>query len=278
MRGKMKKLRLSDSEKRLLLLLLALILFVGAYFIGFRRNVTAAEAIEKDNAEKSAMIAQLETMVNRQAEVEARTVEAKQNVEEITAKYPPAMTVEKAITVVQDMENATGIEVLDINFVMDNLLLDFSGMTAGTAENAEGGEAQEQTEQAAAPSNEPKGYYASLTMNYAAGYDSLKKLADYVPELQDRATIPAISAAYDSETGKLAGTMTVNLYYLTETGREYEEPKLSGIGKGVSDIFKSGVGRVVSSDSQESDSENDQEDTDDGTDADTDTETETDTN
>ncbi len=281
----MGKIRLSDSEKKLLLLLLAILLFVGSYFIGFRRSTAAAEAIEAENAKNRQLIGQLENMVNRQEEVQEETKAAAQAVEDIKAKYPSDMTVEKAVAVVQEMEDATGVEVADISFVMNNLVMAFSEVAqqpdpdpAAAAAAAAAGQtepqAAEQTEgQAGTPQEgQPAGYYAALTMNYQAGYENLKKMAEYVRGMQDRATIPTISAAYDSETGRLTGTMTLNLYYLTETGREYEPPQFPGIGAGVSDIFKSGAGSVVSNDSQESGSENDQGETDDGTEADAETE------
>ena len=50
-------------------------------------------------------------------------------------------------------------------------------------------------------------------------------------------TISDTSASFDSETGGLSGTMTLNMYYLMNTGKEYIPPEFEGISKGVTNIF-----------------------------------------
>ena len=240
----MKKLKISDSEARLLCFLLALLFLAGSYFLVFNRCVTKASEIEASNEQKQTLINQLESMVNRQAEVEKETAEYNQQVEEIIAKYPSNLTTEKAIAIVQNIEDMTEMHVSNISFLMDNLLGDIStfGSTAvATGDTVTDGTATDPAAVSQTPSGDtPIGYYASLSMNYEASYDSFKEMITYIYGLQDRMTIPAITAAYDNETGMISGVMTVDLYYLTNTGKEYEPPVVEGIQSGVSDIFRSG--------------------------------------
>lgn len=223
----MSKMKLSNSEERLLLLLLALILIAGSYFFIFNKSVTKAAEIEASNEEKRQKVAELEMMVDRQAEVEAQTAECNRLVEEIIAKYPSDVTTEKAIAIVQEVENMSDMHVSSISFLMDNLIGDITALNA-TAETVQ-----------SIPADAKVGYYAALSMNYDASYEGFKEMVAYISGLKDRVTIPSISATYDNETDRLAGVITIHLYYLTNTGKEYEEPEISGIGRGSENVFQS---------------------------------------
>ena len=255
----MKKMKISDSEKRLLVLLGCLILLSGSYFLGFQKYSEKASEIEAENMTDSATLQQLQMMVGRKEEVEQETSDCKQAVEDIIAKYPSDMTTEKAISIIQKVEEDTGAHITAINFTMNNLVgsLDsLSGNTSSAQTQTETGSEPESYDDVSAEtdtqttdvsvtqvtSGGQAGYYASLSMNYEAAYNEFKEMVSYINGLKDRCTVPEISAAYDDATGKLTGTITVNMYYLTETGREYEVPQISGIPSGVSNIFQSGGG------------------------------------
>lgn len=214
----MKQKKISDREIKLLILLAALILLAVSYFGIFQKYTQEAEAIEASNVEDAATLNQLQMMAAREEEVKQETEDMKRQREEIIAKYPADVTDEKAIVLVQGLEDATDAKVNSIAFLMNNTV-------ASTLWDV------------------PKGYYDSLSITYEASYDSLKKWVLAVEESEDRMTIPSVSAAYDEETGNLKGVITVNMYYLLETGKEYEAPVITGINKGTSDIFhSSGVG------------------------------------
>lgn len=258
-----KKIKLSDSEIKLLLIFFSLLLVAAAYFLVFQRYSAKAREINAANIDAAAKVLQLEAMVARQAQVEEQTAECLQTVEDIIAKYPSDVTTEKAIAFIQDMENATDTKVTDINFLMKNLVGVISAAqtaapAADTGTAADGSDvsaadaAISGTDTAAAPAADgntavptgvPVGYYATVSMSYQTSYQGLKDIIDYVTSQKDRMTVPAITVSYDETTGGLNGVLTVNMFYLTNTGREYEPPKVQGINRGVTDVFgTSGVG------------------------------------
>lgn len=262
-----KKIKLSDSEKKLLLIFLSLLFVAAAYFLVFQRNMAKAQEIEAANIEAAAKVLQLEAMVARQAQVEEQTAECLQTVDDIIAKYPSDVTTEKAIAFIQDLENATGMKVTDINFLMNNLVgvvtavqtpapapaadtdtaADGSDLNAADAAASDTAAADASASAAevdtALQGNVPAGYYATVSMSYQTSYQGLKDIVKYITSQKDRMTIPAITVSYDETTGGLSGVLTVNMYYLTNTGREYEPPTVRGINRGVTDIFRSsGIG------------------------------------
>lgn len=259
----MRKIKLSDSEIRLLLLFLAVLMFAGAYFLSFQKNMERAREIEVQNEEDRAFVELLESMVARRDEVEAQTEEYHQIISDIIAKYPSDVPEEKEIEIVQGIEDRTGVSVSSISFSMYNEVVNLaSGAWTMNAEDENGTEDEEGVESQTVLAGVPSvGYRNTLGMNYTAEYSDLKEMVDYINGLSDRTTISAISASYDNGTGNISGSITVNMYYLTNTGREYVAPHIIGIGKGVPDIFRSGGGSVTATaaEVEENDEENDEE-------------------
>ena len=235
----MRKIKLSNSEVRLLLTLLACLMLAGAYFLSYQKNVELSEEIEAQNEEDRAYVELLESMIARRPQVEAQTEEYLQTIDDIIAKYPPDVPTEKAITIIQEIEDHTGASVNNISFSMGSMVAEVA--TANVAEAAEDGDAQNADTLAYGSSI---GYRDTLSMTYEAGYSDFKRMIAYIDGLTDRTTIPSITASYNNGTGNIGGSITINMYYLTNTGREYDVPDITGINKGVPDIFRSGSGSV----------------------------------
>lgn len=282
----MRKRKLTDSETRLLLLFLSVVMVMGAYFLSFRKNVVLAEEIEAENGENKAYIEMLESMIARRAEVEAQTEGYYQAIEDIIAKYPSYVPTEKAIEIIHEVENRSGAHVSSISFSMDNVVVNLAD-NAGTEyveeEYAEDEYLEEDylsdeyleedylTDEYAGDTGSEIaltgmssiGYRDTLGISYEARYSDLKKMVAIINGLSDRTTISSITAAYDNATGNISGTVTVNMYYLTNTGKEYDAPNVTGMSKGVPDIFRSGDGTVVPTETgaemEESEEENEEE-------------------
>lgn len=220
----MRAFKLSDSEKRLLLLFLAVLMFAAAYFLSFQRNIDRAEEIEAQNVEDQAYVDLLESMVARRPQIEAQTLEYRQTIEEIIAKYPPDVPTEKVITIIQELEDRTGVTVNNISFSMDNIIVDLS--TSAVADDG-----------AYSAGVYSVGYRDTIGMTYYATYSDFKRMISYINGLSDRTTIPSITAVYDSDSGFVSGVISINMFYLTDTGREYEVPEITGNRKGVQSIF-----------------------------------------
>jgi len=213
----MKKFVITDSEKKLLFIVLGIVLLVCAYFFGFTKLNEQAAAIEASNEQDEAEVTRLEGMVSKQAETQAETEQYKQNIEKIVAKYPVAVPQEKAIYLVQQFEDITLMDVDSIAFSMDNTVQNFSG------------------------DNAPVGKYANLGISYSASYNSFKDFLKYVTEQEDRTVVPTITANFDETTGLLKGNLNYKMYYLTNTEKEYEEFPPTGIEAGKAGIFYPGA-------------------------------------
>lgn len=263
----MNKIKISDSDKRLLIIFFAIVLLACSYFFVFNKGMNQASELEAQNAEDSAKVQQMQQMEASLPQVKENIENMKQTQADIIAKYPSDMTTEKSIESLQDYEDhSSDFHITDITFAMRMPLVgavdttaagsstdetDSSADTAdGAADSAAGDtsatadtqSAGEKTDDAAADASADTmgnvtGYYASIGIRYEASYNGLKEMIAYVNAFQDRTTITQFTAAFDDATGKLTGEMTLNMYYITNTGKEYVPPVFDFMPKGVSNIF-----------------------------------------
>ena len=218
----MKGFSITDSEKKLLFIVMALVILAASYFFGFTKFMDQATAIENSNQQDEALLAQLQGMVARQAETVAETEGYKKTIKDIIRKYPSDLPQEKTIYIIQQTEDIVGVDYSSVSFSMDNVIMSFSGEDSN-----------------------PVGMYASISVPYKGTYEQVKSLLEYIAsQKEDRMTIPNITMSYDSETGNLAGSITYRMYYLKNTDRQYEEFPETGIPAGLPDIFRTTGGEI----------------------------------
>lgn len=263
----MNKIKISDSDKRLLIIFFAIVILACSYFFIFNKGMTKASELEAQNEQDSAKVQQMQQMEASLPQVKENIENMKQTQADIIAKYPSDMTTEKTIESLQDYEDhSSDFHITDITFAMRMPLVEAVDTTAagsstdetdssadtadGAADSAAGDtsatadtqSAGEKTDDAAADASADTmgnvtGYYASIGIRYEASYNGLKEMIAYVNAFQDRTTITQFTAAFDDATGKLTGEMTLNMYYITNTGKEYVPPVFDFMPKGVSNIF-----------------------------------------
>ena len=264
----MNKIKISDSDKRLLIIFFAIVILACSYFFIFNKGMTKASELEAQNEQDSAKVQQMQQMEASLPQVKENIENMKQTQADIIAKYPSDMTTEKSIESLQDYEDhSSDFHITDITFAMRMPLVGAADTTAagsstdtadkttdGTTDSAaddtsattdttadtqstEDGTDDAATDASADTSGNVAGYYASIGIRYEASYNGLKEMIAYVNAFQDRTTITQFTAAFDDATGKLTGEMTLNMYYITNTGKEYVPPVFDFMPKGVSNIF-----------------------------------------
>lgn len=263
----MSKIKLSDSDKRLLVIFFAVVIVACSYFFIFTKGMAKAAKIEEQNVTDRQTVQNMEAMEAGLPKVKENIQLLKQKQADIIAKYPSDLTTEKVIYILQNMEDDCDFEVTSITFLMD------APMQVTTADNADAvtentddttADATTDTESTEAADTDAtdtaekqqaadvRGYYASIGVEYNASYDGLKAMLKFFNEYSDRIAITATTATYDSETGGLTGNMTINMYYITETGKDYIPPKFNFMEKGVDSIFGGTTGEDTTDSSTDS--------------------------
>lgn len=262
----MNKINISDSDKRLLLIFFAVLIFAGAYFFIFNPNMKKAAEIAAENDSDKAAVEQLQMMEAQLPAIKEQIIDLKEKQEAIIERYPSDLTTEKIIWVLQDIQTHNDFQVTEASFLMNNQLgavetesvdaaTDESADAASTDTSAETVEASEdstgQADAAVEASDTPAGYYATVSISYEASYKGLKDMIAYVNAYPDRITITQSDSQFDKGTGKLVGSMILNMYYITNSGKDYVKPDFGSSTKGVENIFGSTTAAVT--DSEETD-------------------------
>ena len=248
----MNKIKLSDSDKRLLIIFLAILMVAASYFFVFNKSMSKASEVEESNTKDQTTVQQMEQMEAALPQVRENMKKLKQKQADIIAKYPSDIKTEKVIWILQDIEDHNDYHISNISFVMSNPL----ALTSTDGTEVEDTEADDSsTETAEEETTDPEvnesdttslpsvtGYYASIGVEYDATYEGLKDMLAYVNEYSDRMTITEFTSTVDSETGRLTGDMTFKMYVITNTGKDYVEPKFDMMLKGVQNIFGNNAG------------------------------------
>ncbi len=80
-------------------------------------------------------------------------------------------------------------------------------------------------------------YRTQDTMQFTGTYASLKDMVDYLADQTGRMTLDNVNASFDSSTGNLSGSITVNLFFMAGTGQTYTEPNAGSVAYGTDNIF-----------------------------------------
>lgn len=261
----MSKINLSDSDKKLLIIFLSIVLVACSYFFVFTKVMNKASAIEEQNTADSAKVQQMEQMEAGLPQVKENIQRMRKKQKQIIEAYPSDMTTEKVIETLQAMEdeNESEFHISEITFAMNmpiaadtaadttadasedtSAATDTTDTTASTetADSTQSAESTDgTTDGSEGPTGQVSGYYASIGIKYKANYTGLKDLILFTNSFKDRTTIPKFTATYDSSTGDVVGEMTLNMYYLTNTGKEYVPPVFENMPKGKVSIFGNSV-------------------------------------
>lgn len=209
----MKKVKISDSEVRLIVILLSIIFLALSYFFVLNKGLQNAQVINAECDTIQAEIDSLNSMIARKKAIEEETVAYRQMIVEVVEKYPVARPLEKVIYEIQKLEDQTEAHFDSVGLGMANPVLP--------------GE------------NGLMGYCNTISLTYDCPYENLKILFDLVRDNKtDRMNISNISMDYDMETGNISGKMDLNLYYLTGTDREYVELPEMEFGTGMDNVFQ----------------------------------------
>lgn len=212
----------STNDKRLLLILLGLAVFLVSYF-GVSKVYNAKQATVE--TEISALSPQLETLRaynNDQAKYQAEIETMSADIAAQLANYPGDIRSEDMIMFVTALEDKVGISVSDFSVASPTLLTTFNLPKEADSGLSSYRLAAFQT-----------GLSASCTMTYT----QMKDLVNYIYASKDKTNIDDIALSYSADTGALSASLTLSRYFLVSPDYVYNETTIPSVSKGVSNPF-----------------------------------------
>lgn len=235
-------MKLTEREKNLILVLLGVLLLVSTYYFGYRTLKADTETLKKQNENLSVQIATLEEMQQYREVYQEESAKLSSSVEEIIKRFPAGVKAEDMVLTMQGIESKTkayvssittpGMQSVELAYGQEKNVLesmeDVTGVIAANSFVNDG--------------SVPDTYhmllsYARSGVNYTISYDGLKAMLKELTGSENRKSIDNISLVFDENTGNLSGTMSVNYFALSGTGKEYIQPKIQGTSHGIDCIF-----------------------------------------
>lgn len=222
-----KKSNGNDVKAFFLVLVLVVVAAVLAYFYLYMPMTEKRNTLLTENHELDERLINLKNMAVDEDVFKLGINESSKSIKQVMNHYSAGNTPEKSIMMIDSLEQKIGISLPNLTFAQPTLL---STVTMPmVSETADGSYAIE--------------YYdvglwkETLSTNYVCSYEQLKKMIDYINAYPERMNIDSISISYDSETNGLKGNLTLNMFAVTGTGKEYNPPVIDDLSMGTDSIF-----------------------------------------
>ena len=250
---------ISNREKRLLLMLFGVLLLVVSYVAVFSPQMDAASEISTQNDTLNSRLNELLGMAAKKDYYQRETQNMQDQIDKYCEQFPADIKEEDGIVLAQNIEKASGITIDTVGTGV-RLMVSEDGtvneedtsdqQTLSEQDNAatkaqvdqiEGNtEASTETQQQTADAlveDTPTLYRTQDTLNFTGSYENLKKAVTYINGQTGRMTVDSITMSFDSGTGGLTGTITVNIYSMSGIGNQYSEPDAGTSTYGKKNLF-----------------------------------------
>ena len=285
----MKKKNLSDKEKNLITILLGILFLVIAWFIvaaPLRERISVLKEENKTLQEKTQVYQGIYANLNS---YESQIVTLEDTKKKIYDEYPIGITREDEVMFWADLENKFPEDISVSTLTMsateevspvisdtqntdsatdqtsgesDEIPKETQETEAMTTEDETDTQSNDGSTQAVTNSSEIHLYRAPIDFNFVSTYSGLKDMLSYIFSEGTKKSVDAINLSFDSATGNLSGTMTMNLYYMIGIDKQYQPLQIPPIQKGVKDIFHTVNGGIQSNDSNQESTQNDSDNSD----------------
>lgn len=249
---------MSTRDKKLLLMLLGLVVFALGYLLVFRPQMEKAGELQTANLPLKEKLAELEQIEANQSMYLSETEKYETQVSDYMAMFPAEVREEDAILLARRMENSLGMWAHTLGFTTNQFVASLEDSSANTTDTQEDATLSEQAnEKTQDQINEIEGtqeettdtqkadidtsavalYRTQNTIEFNGSYQNLKDVVDLLAAESGRTTIDSVEVDFSSDTGELGGTMVVDMYAMTGTGREYSKPDASVVRFGNRNLF-----------------------------------------
>lgn len=264
-------MNLSMRDKKILLMFLGVLLFALSFLFVYKPQMEEAAQISANNDSLQERLSQLLDLAQNREQYVNDTETMQAEIDEYCKQFPYTVRSEDGIVLAMNMENSLDMSISNVGLGERTFVYSIDGGAASDGIEApeetmmEQGNQQTQDQineiegtdgetdigaagtidssnsvQASIESDgsgSPALYRTQDTMQFTCTYSSLKDAVKYLDSQSGRMTLDNINASFDSATGNLTGTMTVNLFSMTGGNTSYSEPDAGSVAYGTDNIF-----------------------------------------
>lgn len=258
------KTTLADKDKKVLMILGALVILALAWFLGYQKFNEQRETVVAENDQLAMEVSQLRAKVSKKAQVEADTEKKNARTEQVLLAYPSEIRTQDAINRFDQLEKKVkGLTITTENFTMNQIFFqDGAALEQVVAPNADSdsqskdansgngtqNSANNTTNEAAAADNAQNaqptdtgnytGYRSDVGVTFATDYKSLKSVLNFINNYSERMNVSNVNISSDEGSKALQCTMTVQMFSVGGQAKEYKDLTLSGVPLRKDNIFQ----------------------------------------
>lgn len=263
--------KLTNTQKMLICVLVDVMLVAIVWIFAFTPLGDKCTEAENDITTLQSDIDRLQSLVDQKDAFIEKTQVLNADTETIIDKYGPGNTPEKILMFLVDLSREANMTIPSISFGEETNVTVLSDGTPLSEASADGsadasssdGSSSDSSSDASSDSSDFDGssdsgadgsedgnsgavkaseyylYNYPVTFSFNVSYSGLKTAVQYIEDYGERMTIDDISVAYDDSTGRLTGTMALNMYTMTGTPKAYLAPAIDNMKLGVANLFGS---------------------------------------
>ena len=263
------KTTLADKDKKVLMILGALVILALAWFLGYQKFNEQRETVATENDQLAMEVSQLRAKVSKKAQVEADTEKKNARTEQVLLAYPSELRTQDAINRFDQLEKKVkGLTITTENFTMNQIFFqdgaaleevvddaqskDANGgkstASGNNAQNSTNNTANAATNETAAADNAQNaqstdtgnytGYRSDVGITFATDYKSLKSVLNFINNYSERMNVSNVNISSDEGSKALQCTMTVQMFSVGGQAKEYKDLTLSGVPLRKDNIFQ----------------------------------------
>ena len=202
-------LKISERDKKLLVVVLAVLIMALAYFFGFQNLSDQVDTLSTKKTTLETTQRDLKEKNNNKQKYVNDTMNYLKQYDNLLDRYAAGSTQPNSIDFFNKTESVTGTWVRSLSLSPTTVLYKF-GQIASSNVNGKSNYTSNLT-----------GYKSTINIAYESDYKS---------------TIDALSASYNEATGVVTGTASISLYSIEGGKRDYKEPSFD-VKTGTGNIF-----------------------------------------
>ena len=217
-------LKVSERDKKLLIVVMAVLIMALAYFFGYSNLSAQVDELSTKKTSLQTTKRDLKEKNNNKQKYINDTDKLSKACTVLIDKYDSTTSQPNAIEFFNKTEDVTGVWVKSLSLSPATVLYKFGQIASSNVNGT------------SSYTSNLVGYKSSINISYEGDYSQWKNFVKYINTYASKSTIDSLTATYNDSTGVVSGTASISLYAIQGGDRKATEPKFD-VKTGTDNIF-----------------------------------------
>ena len=217
-------LKVSERDKKLLIVVMAVLIMALAYFFGYSNLSAQVDELSTKKTSLETTKRDLKEKNNNKQKYINDTDKLSKACTVLIDKYDSTTSQPNAIEFFNKTEDVTGVWVNSLSLSPATVLYKFGQIASSNVNGT------------SSYTSNLVGYKSSINISYEGDYSQWKNFVKYINTYASKSTIDSLTATYNDSTGVVSGTASISLYAIQGGDRKATEPKFD-VKTGTDNIF-----------------------------------------